>query len=309
MKRSILLSMLVVVALLLPWLHVSKADSQEVVLFDGPRGGWLATVRGDVSLQTLEQREGWRRVRLEGWIAVSAAGAGAPTAVGRTTDAGGSEPADQDGASLLAAEATAAAGMAAAALPSGDAATGVTVSGVLLPTLSDRSSTPGTGLVVLLVGELELLDAEHAAAGETCRSFLAESQLEIDARRDDYRKQLNSTDNFREAAKRNNDAKKALTRAEQAHRERIDDCRRAADELFQKHAIRRAISDLAGRFEFDQVPNGEYRVVASEIGGEAPRAWVLDCPVSGTAPIVLDPRSDRSDMLPYWGIDRSDGSG
>jgi hypothetical protein len=73
--------------------------------------------------------------------------------------------------------------------------------------------------------------------------------------------------------------------------------------------MRRAISDQAGRFEFDEVPAGEYRVVATEIGGEAPRAWALDCPVAGGESIVLDPRTDRSAMLPYWGLERGDGSG
>jgi hypothetical protein len=199
--------------------------------------------------------------------------------------------------------------LAAAASSSGAASGAVTVSGVLLPTVADQSSTPGSGLVVLLVGELEVLNEEHAAAGVECQDSLAVSQREIDARRDDYRKEMNSSDNFREAAKRNDRAKKAMKEAERAHRETIDECRRAADAVFQKHTIRRAISDQAGRFEFDQVPNGEYRVVASEIGGEAPRAWVLDCPVSGNMPVVLDPRSDRSEMLPYWGLDRGDGSG
>ena len=100
-----------------------------------------------------------------------------------------------------------------------------------------------------------------------------------------------------------------MKQAEQAHREHIDDCRRAADEVFQRHAILRVISDTAGRFEFIDVQAGEFRVVAAEIGGAAPRAWVLDCPVRGNAPIVLDPRTDRSDMLPYWGLERGDGSG
>jgi len=50
-------------------------------------------------------------------------------------------------------------------------------------------------------------------------------------------------------------------------------------------------------------------VIATEIGGDAPRAWALDCPVAGSEPIVLDPRTDRSEMLPYWGLERGDGSG
>lgn len=311
MKRSILLSMLVVPVLLIFWLCDIQADSQELVLFDGPRGSWLATVRGDVSLETLEEHDGWKRVRLEGWIASTAASGQAPAAAGPASAAKGSSPAvaQGDGGGGAEAATAAATGVAAAGSRTAEATRGVTVSGVLLPTMADQSATPGAGLVVLLVGELEILNEEHAAAGVECRNSLAASQREIDARREDYRREMNSSNNFREAAERNDHAKEALKQAEQAHRETIDECRRAADAVFQKHTIRRAISDSAGRFEFDEVPQGMFRVVATEIGGEAPRAWVLECPVSGTRPIVLDPRTDRSDMLPYWGLDRGDGSG
>lgn len=283
MKRSLLLSLLFAVVLLLPLLRESRAGGQELVLFDGPRGGWLATVRNGASLEVLEQRDGWSRVRLEGWIA-GLSGVASPSAEANAEEAG-----------------------TPIAAPPADG--GATISGVLLPTRGDQSAGPGIGLVVLLVGDLEALDEEHARAGKACREMLATSQQEIEARRDDYRKQLNSSDNFREATKRNDRARQALSQAEQAHRERIDDCRRAADEVFQRHALRRAISDMAGRFEFVGVPAGEFRVIAAEIGGEAPRAWALDCPVRGKAPVVLDPRTDRSDMLPYWGLERGDGSG
>ncbi|HET6278665.1 MAG TPA: hypothetical protein VFG08_07770 [Candidatus Polarisedimenticolia bacterium] len=280
MRLPILLFVSIVAVLLLSWLPVSRADTGEVAVLDGPRGNWLATVRADASLEVLEERDGWRRVRLEGWIA-GAAGSGAPAASGT---------------------------VAAAPTPTPAADRGVTVSGVLLPTAAEQSATPGAGLVVLLVGALDALDEEHARAGQECRDALAESQHEVDARRDDYRKQMNSTDNFKEAAQRNDRARKALQEAERAQRERLEACRRTADQLFQAHAVRRAISDMAGRFEFDHVPGGSYRILASEIGGEAPRAWAFDCLVTGDGPVVIDPQTDRSDMLPYWGLDRSDGS-
>lgn len=285
MKRGTLVGMLGMAVLAAFWFTVSKADNSEVTLLDGPRGNWLATVRGDVSFEVLEERAGWRRVRLEGWIVGSAVSAPDPAADGT------------------------AAGAVAAVVPDPavPADPGVTVSGVLLPAPADQPAAPGAGLVVLLLGELEALDAEHARAGEECRAALAESQREVDARRDDYRRQMNSTDNFKEAAQRNDRAKKALRQAEQAYRERVEACRRTADQLFQRYAVRRAVSDMAGRFEFDRVPGGGYRVLASEIGGEAPRAWVLDCSVTGEGPVVLDANSDRSEMKPYWGLDRSGG--
>lgn len=327
MKRSILLSMLVVVVLLLPWLRVSRADSQEIVLFDGPRGGWVATVRGDAALEVLEERDGWRRVRLEGWIAGSTAIGAAPAAeeaaaAEAATVAVASQAADRDDESGSQAEVSEAAGLSAAssstaqqavgagvAVAAAEPDRGASISGVLLPTADEQAAGPGAGLVVLLVGDLDVLDEEHARAGKECQDALIASQREVEIRRDKYKKQFNSSDNFKEAANRNDEARRAMKRAEQTHRERIDDCRRAADELFQRHAVQRAISDTAGRFEFDRVSAGEYRVIAAEIGGKAPRAWALDCPVAGVESIVLDPRTDRSAMLPYWGLDRDDGSG
>lgn len=322
MKRSNLLTMLIMVVLVLPWLHASQAGSREVVLFDGPRGGWLATVRADTAWEVLEERDGWRRVRLEGWIPVSSAARAAPPA-GEAAAAGASDQDGRGGEKGSVVETSTAATLSGAVGSSADREAvgagrpmaapeddrGATVSGVLLPTHDDRVAGPGTGLIVLLLGDLDALGEEHGRVGKECMEALEVAQQEIEAKRDDYRRQMNSSDNFREATKRNDMARKALKEAEQAHRERVDDCRRASDEVFQRYAVQRVISDTAGRFEFVDVPPGEFRVVAAEIGGKTPRAWALDCPIKGNAPIVLDPRTDRSAMQPYWGLDRGDGSG
>jgi hypothetical protein len=58
-----------------------RAGTADRILFDAPRGAWLAAVRTDAALVVLEEREGWRRVRLEGWIPADAQGA-APAAAG-----------------------------------------------------------------------------------------------------------------------------------------------------------------------------------------------------------------------------------
>src|SRR5882672_12498953 len=55
----------------------------EIVLFDAPRGAWLASMRPDAAIEVLEERDGWRHVRIEGWVSVGAApapGAAAPLA-------------------------------------------------------------------------------------------------------------------------------------------------------------------------------------------------------------------------------------
>jgi hypothetical protein len=297
MKRPGSLPILFLTGLVLLGLRLAPAGGREVILFDGPRGGWLASVRADAVWEVVEERDGWQRVRLEGWI---------PGPAGATPSPG--PPAAAPAADGSAGGEASAAGWGSAAVaapPPG----GATITGVLLPTGDDRAAGPGAGLVVLLVGDLDALDAEHARAGGECRARLEASEAEIGRKRDDYRRGFNSSDNFREAARRNDTARRALEDAERAHRGAIDDCRRSADEVMHRHAVRRMISDPAGRFEFTGVPPGAYRVIAAEIGGAAPRAWALDCPVRDAATIALDPRTDRSAMEPYWGIDRRDDSG
>jgi glyoxylase-like metal-dependent hydrolase (beta-lactamase superfamily II) len=47
-----------------------SAGGGELVLFDAPRGAWLASMRPDAAIQVLEERDGWRHVRVDGWILV-----------------------------------------------------------------------------------------------------------------------------------------------------------------------------------------------------------------------------------------------
>ena len=114
---------------------------------------------------------------------------------------------------------------------------------------------------------------------------------------------LNGTgsDNFREAAQRNDRLKAQIAAAEQERAERLSGCRRAADAIIERHTVKRTVSDSHGAFIFDSVEPGRYRVAALEAGGDRPRAWLLDCLVAGE-PLVLDPRRDRAAIDPYWGL-------
>ena len=158
---------------------------------------------------------------------------------------------------------------------------------------------------MLLLSRLDSMDEDHARAGQECLEGIARSEEHLATLRKQLDEQLNSSDNFREAAERHDRTKSMLEQEEKKHRERIQACRRMADAIFQDYTVQRVISDLSGRFEFFGVPAGRYRVVATEIGGENPRAWALKCPVEGTRPVVLDPRVDSSLTTPYWGVGAS----
>ncbi len=247
------------------------AETADRSLFDAPRGAWLATVREDAVVSVVEEREGWRLVRLEGWMPVSAQSAGARPG---------------------AAEAPGRAAAGAGAL----------VRGVLLP---DPEWPPGiatSGLVVLLLADLEALDREHAAAGDACRARVATDRARTDRLQVEMDGAFHSSDNFREAAGRYDRLKQQVETASREGEEHVADCRKRADAILQKHAAKRAVSDASGSFEFPGVPPGRYRVVALAGEETGPRHWSMEFVVAGSETKVLDTIRDRSPFLPRWDL-------
>ncbi|HKN47654.1 MAG TPA: hypothetical protein VJ144_06760 [Candidatus Polarisedimenticolia bacterium] len=277
MKRPVLIAIAVVLAAGVERTGASRAGAGDVTLFDGPRGAWLGTLRSDAPIAVVEERDGWRRVRVEGWISASSAGPGHPDV---TRPEAGPAPLPQGTGKPFAA--------------------GVAVSGVLLPP-GDTAGPVGAGLIVQLLSDPEGFDREHGSAGEECRARLREATDRIAALRAQLDKALSSSDNFREAAQRNDRLKAQIAAAEQERAERLSGCRRAADAIIERHTVKRTVSDSHGAFIFDSVEPGRYRVAALEAGGDRPRAWLLDCLVDGE-PLVLDPRRDRAPIDPYWGL-------
>ena len=269
MKRALALSVLVLTLFCLK-AAASGRETADLVLLDLPKGSWLATVRGDASVTVLEEKDGWRRVRLEGW----------------TMAAPGSTP-----------------GRAASPGPaSAPAATGgARIVGVLAPDIR-TGGAPGAGLLVLLARESPALDAEHRTGGEECGGSVKEADRRVEALNDDLRGALNSSNNFRDATTRNDAIKRRLKDAEAERRRVVEDCRARAAAIFQKHAVSRAISDGDGRFAFEDVAPGRYRVVAFDASEVRPRSWSLGCAIDGGGTRVLDPSIDRSAVEADWGI-------
>ncbi len=279
MKRLAVSSALLLALVLLARLVTAGDGSRELVLFDAPRGSWLATLRGDAPVTVVEERDGWRRVRVEGWIAGTPTGA-APAPAGAA--AGSAQPAEP---------------------ATGKTASGALVEGVLQASPGDPANAPGSGLIVFLLADLAALDRDHARAGEECRADLGEVDARLQRLRAEFERSLNSSDNFREATRRKDAVRSEIQKVEQERREVALRCRRAADAIFHRHAVQKTISDEAGRFAFTGVVPGRYRVVASETGGDRPRCWALDCAVEGPGTRVLDPGPDRSAFRPYWDLE------
>jgi hypothetical protein len=165
-----------------------------------------------------------------------------------------------------------------------------------------QPATPGGNLVVELVHDLDTLDAEHAATGDTCRTTLLALDQKIAALEDLVNKALNSTNNLAEATSRYDHAKADLARARRERAEGLESCRVQADMLFAKYAVARTLSDPSGRFAFHDILPGRYRVVAAEHSAAGARAWSIDCPVTGAGEQVVDPRTGLAGPDPYWGL-------
>jgi len=239
------------------------AEEAGLVLLDAPRGAWLGELRKDAPVQVIEERDGWRRIRIEGWV--------------------------RDTAPLPP-------GAPGAAAPSM-----AVLRGVLTPRPGMQPATVGGGLAVLFVPDLPGTDAAHRALGEPCRAALAEIDTRLAALQDEVQASLNSSSNFKEAAQRNDRAKAALAAAQKERTDRLADCRGQAEAFFSERAVARTVSDAAGRFEISGLAPGRYRVVAMERTAAGARGWSMSADVPGGADARLEGRAaDGPD--PYWNL-------
>jgi hypothetical protein len=255
-----------------------QAGAGDLLLLDAPRGAWLASVRGDAPMMVLEERDGWRRVRLEGWLAPDTSSPHQPMASAAPAAVPLTAPPGTQGEDSAA-----------------------TIRGVLAPPAGSAAG-PGGNAVVLLLGGLEALDAEHARTGADCRQTVDAATARVEELRAESQRVLNSTDNLREASSRSDAIKKEAQAAEARRRMMIQDCRRAADALFDLHALQRTVANGTGRFEFRGVAPGLYRIVATAGGESSPRAWSFDCRVAGSGVVNLDPDANASRVGPYWDL-------
>ena len=263
-------------------------------LFDAPRGAWLAEARTDAAIQVLEERDGWKRVRIEGWVPVDALAATAP----RAPEAQGA-PTEELNASP--APATTPVLAAPGAAPAGPGA-GATIQGVLMPTAGMVPATVGASLPVFLIADVGKYTAERESLAASCRARIAsqdqageEAQRRLDAA-------LNSSNNFTEASRRNDRAKADLAAAKKGRAEAVGACVDEVDALALRFAVARAPSDTAGRFQFASLGPGRYRVFASDHREGALRAWEFDATVApGAATVVLDPVTAAA-RDPYAGL-------
>jgi len=259
---------------------IRGAEESGLVLLDAPRGAWLGELRKDAPVQVIEERDGWRRIRIEGWV----------------RDAG-PLPQGMPGAGPVGAAAAPGVPAPGAAI----VATAPLLHGVLTPKPGMQPATAGGGLVLLVLADPEGTDAAHKALGAPCRSALADLDRRVAERQAELQVALNSSANFKEAAQRSDRAKAALQTTQRERSEKLTQCYEQAEAFFSERAVARGVSDAAGRFEIGGVVPGRYRIVAMERHATAVRGWSLTGEAGMAAAAPLEGRAaDGPD--PYWDL-------
>jgi len=246
-------------------------------LFDAPRGAWLAEVRADAPIAVVEERDGWRRIRIEGWVPAGAVDG--PAATGEVAAA----PEGPVTGGAPAADAVPAAAIVATRPP------GARIEGVLMPARGMVPATVGANLVVLLIADVEKYDAERQGLETTCQSRIGAQDQAMQDAQALVNTAFNSTNNFTQASQRYDRAKADLAAAKKGRAEAVRTCLEQADALAERFTVTRAPSDSSGRFEFAGLGPGSYRIFASDHRDGVDRAWAFDAATTPGATVVLDP--------------------
>jgi hypothetical protein len=235
----------------------------------------VAVLMAGARLQVVEQREGWSRVTLEGWIPQSALPASA------------AEPAPVVPApapSAVAAAPAAAAPAEAPAQPSSAAA----LRGVVFVTGDKGETLAGGGVAV------RLLQAAGPALAmlETHRRECAARQAELSAQAEELKdragRALRTIDNATRAFEESDRLKGERDAVRQRRVDEWRRCREQEEELIDAHAAHRAITSEGGRYAFDGVPSGRYTLQAALDTGRRRHDWLLPIVLEAGAPRTMD---------------------
>src|SRR5207249_10734677 len=99
----------------------------------------------------------------------------------------------------------------------------------------------GAGVLVLLGEENGDLGSEHRKAGAECRARLDRKDRDLGTLRAEADRALSSSDNFREASGRSDQAKTRLATGQRERRDLIQECRARAQAVFEVAVTGRAI--------------------------------------------------------------------
>jgi hypothetical protein len=213
-----------------------SAGRATLELLDAPGGKVTAVLLPGAPTRILEQREGYVRVVVEGWI--------------RATEGGASGPAPA---------------------PAPPAAAGPALAGRIETPGKSGERRPGAYARVAVLAASEQLDRDREALQRAYRSERESLERRIGELEAAGKKALNSSDNMTEAARRADQIRSELA----GRRKELEglDARFAgqAGELYRKHQLAETVADPGGNFVFPSLPPGRYRLAVT--ASDASSTW------------------------------------
>lgn len=236
------------------------AQSEEVVL-DMPGGRPVAILLPGAGRVLGEERDGFVKVTLQGWMRV-----------GDT-------------------------GKIPASIPPAPASSGL--SGQIRLDLPSGEARYGAGARVALLGRAEKLERERIELMQEFEKESAELEQDIARLEEEAKEALNSSNNFREAAAQRDRSlatlaarKKTLQGLAQIYVVRMD-------ELFARYQVAAIVADEGGNYSFPEAKAGKYYLLASFTSGDSPHRWYLPLDWSGTEKRVMNLTGDGIGTDPY----------
>ena len=249
--------------------EAAAAGPEEVL--DAPGGRSIAILLPGASRTTVEVREGYARIRLEGWIRL---------------------PGTASAASLP---------VPVPALPPASGAPACVLCGSVSATLASGETRYGAGARVALLGSVDELEPAWTGLKESFEEETAELDARILSLQDQEKKALASSDNLTEATRTLDRTRSSLRKAQGERLEIREGYAKRADDLFRAHQVTEVAADPAGSYSFSSLPPGRYYLLAILTTGEGVRRWYLPVEVGPQGAARVDLRSEVTTPDPYFG--------
>ncbi|HKY32211.1 MAG TPA: hypothetical protein VJV23_06720 [Candidatus Polarisedimenticolia bacterium] len=240
-----------------------------------PRGERVAILLPGAQVMTMEERDGWARVIVEGWIRTGEDDAPSPSPQGTLEDEAEPAPTPRQ--------------QEAPPVPlPAQGPSGGSIGGVVFVTEPGGTTIPGSRVAVRLLdgaaGLARELDAHEAECARR-RAPLEEKAAKL---KDEAGRALRSIPNTTRAFEASDEAK-AQRRRTIAEIHRLDEeCHAAAGALLERHAVRRAVTDGEGRYVLEPVPAGEFLVQAELAAGGGVYSWRVPVTVAQAGRLTVD---------------------
>jgi len=249
--------------------EAAAAGPEEVL--DAPGGRSIAILLPGASRTTVEVREGYARIRVEGWIRLP----GTPSATSLPAPVPPLPPAPGAPACALC-------GSVSAALASGEI-------------------RYGAGARVALLGSVEDLEPAWTELKASFDKETAELDARILSLQDQEKNALASSDNLTQATRNLDRTRSSLRKAQGERGEIRERYAKRADDLFRAHQVAEVAADAAGSYSFSSLPPGKYYLLATLTTGEGVRRWYLPVEIGPQGGARMDLRPDAKGPDPYFG--------